>query len=82
MRINIKTIIIGLFICITPLNLSHAISWWWWLPEYPVLIKKVETSKNHTLNATYKTGPDLQVEVKNEILKIPDKGLVFKKQFT
>jgi hypothetical protein len=50
----------------------------WWLSEYPLLIKKVETAKNHILTTTYKTGPNLKAEGKYEILKIPKKGLVFK----
>lgn len=78
MWINVKTTVtIIFFVFIITCDISHAISIWWH-SEYPSLITKVETTKNHMLTTTYKTGPNLSAEGKYEISKIPKKGIVFK----
>ena len=78
MWFNVKMIVIIILFClIITCNISHANSIWW-RSEYPSLIKKVETTKNHMLTTTYKTGPNLSAQGKYEILKMPKKGIVFK----
>ncbi len=73
----IKMISISIIYLVLSASILFANSFWW-LPEYPSLIKKIETSKNHVLTTTYKTGPNLSAEGKYEILKIHPKGIVFK----
>ena len=50
----------------------------WWKSEYPALIKIVDSAANHSLVTSYRTGPDGNNQVKLDLQKEDDNGLVLK----
>ncbi len=48
----------------------------WWISDYPELLKQVGNAPNHNLKTSYRTGPDGRERVNLSVLKKESAGLV------